>query len=123
MLSLLCVCILTEASIDYRNYIHTKSNHLFNTDKNIRTHKPTLKLFDEISSELDHRWRRQIEFNIDADHEEGVGTDLVASANVNLYKTGSTRLDATARYSKHYSDYGPNGKTRYGGSLHFIQNY
>lgn len=71
------------------------------------------------------RAKRQFDFNIDADHEEGVGTDVVASINANLYKSmsGETRLDGTARYSQHFGDYAGYGKTKFGGSLHLIHNY
>lgn len=70
------------------------------------------------------RAKRQFDFNIDADHEEGAGTDVVASATATLYKSvsGETRLDGTARYSQHigYSGY---GKAKVGGSLHFRHHY
>lgn len=111
-----CLFYLTEASIDHENYIRS----LLQNHKIGNTNEPTLKTLDKTThKQPPNRWKREFEFNIDADHEEGVGTDLVATLNANLYKTGNTRLDATARYSKHYSDYGTNGNARYGGSLHF----
>lgn len=71
------------------------------------------------------RAKRQFDFNIDADHEEGVGTDVVASATANLYKSvsGETRLDGTARYSQHFGDYSGHGKAKVGGSLRFSHKY
>lgn len=71
------------------------------------------------------RVKRQFDVDIDADHEEGVGTDVVASVTANLYKSvsGETRLDGTARYSQHFGDYPGHGKAKVGGSLHFSHKY
>lgn len=71
------------------------------------------------------RAKRQFDFDINADHEEGVGTDIVALATANLYKSvsGETRLDGKARYSQHFDDYSGYGKAKVGGSLHFSHNY
>lgn len=65
---------------------------------------------------------RELDINIDADHEEGVGTDLTASATANLYKTGNTRVDGTIRYSQHFSDFNGYGNARVGGSIHLNHN-
>lgn len=112
-----CLFFLTEALTNHENYIRS----LHQNNKIGHSNEPTLKKLDKkiTHKQPPNRWKREFTFNIDADHEEGVGTDLVATLNANLYKTGNTRLDATARYSKHYNDYGTNGNARYGGSLHF----
>lgn len=69
--------------------------------------------------------KRQLDFNIDASHEDGFGTDLGAQANANIWKSidGSMRLDGSAKYSQHFDEFNGNGKARYGGSLHFSVNY
>lgn len=71
------------------------------------------------------RVKRQFDVDIDADHEEGVGTDVVVSVTANLYKSvsGETRLDGTARYSQHFDDYSGHGKAKVGGSLHFSHKH
>lgn len=69
------------------------------------------------------RRRRQFDFTIDADHEDGLGTDLMAAATANLYKDERTRLDATARYKQHFSEMAGPGKAKIGGSLHFSHQY
>lgn len=72
-----------------------------------------------------NRSKRQFDLTVDADHEEGIGTDLAASLNANLYKSddGDTRLDGTARYTQHFSDYGAHGKAKVGVTLHLSHNY
>lgn len=72
-----------------------------------------------------HRIKRQFDFSVEADHEDGIGTDILAEASANLYKSisGETRLDATARYSQHFSESSSYGKAKIGGSLHFKHNY
>lgn len=69
--------------------------------------------------------KRQLDFNLDAEHEDGMGTDFAAAANANIWKSfdGSMRLDGTAKYSQHFDEFNGNGKAKYGGSLHFSVNY
>lgn len=69
------------------------------------------------------RQKRQFDFTIDADHEDGLGTNLMASASANLFKNDRSRLDATARYRQHFSDVAGPGKSKIGGSLHFSHQY
>lgn len=69
------------------------------------------------------RTKRQFDLNIDAEHEEGIGTDLTAIASLNLYKSENTRIDGTAKYSQHFSDFNGYGKAKIGGSIHLTHNY
>lgn len=69
------------------------------------------------------RTRRQLDFNIDAEHEDGVGTDVMASLRANLYKNERTQVDATARYTQHFSEMSGPGKGKIGGSLHLSHQY
>lgn len=120
-LILFVLCVFeTESSIDHENHIRSKSNHLVENNKNGVTDNFIEKVIEKINSK--HRWKRTVEFDIDADHEEGKGTDVAAQFRLNVVNWKDTRLDVSARYSKHYSDYGPDGKTKIGGSLHFIKN-
>ncbi|XP_031629802.1 uncharacterized protein LOC116344994 [Contarinia nasturtii] len=107
ILFLLCICE-TKTSIDHTNYIRSKSNHLVVNNKNDFTNDLIPKVFEKSVSGKE-RVKREVEFNLDADHEEGMGTDLAATLNFNIIKTENTRLDVSARYSKHFSDYGANG--------------
>lgn len=82
----------------------------------------SMRLNNIFNSQLT-REKRQIDFNIDAEHEEGIGTDLTASASLNLYKSENTRIDGTARYSQHFSEFNGYGKAKIGASIHLTHNY
>lgn len=75
--------------------------------------------------ELDKRIKRQLDINLSVDHEEDTGTDITAAIEANIWKSmdGNTRLDGNARYQQHIDEFGQNGKSRVGGSIHFIHNY
>uniref|UniRef100_T1GA41 Attacin C-terminal domain-containing protein n=1 Tax=Megaselia scalaris TaxID=36166 RepID=T1GA41_MEGSC len=65
------------------------------------------------------RQRRQIDFNIQADHDDKVGTDLIVEAMAKLWrsKTGNTQIDGTAKVI-HQAYTGAQGNTKYSGKLH-----
>lgn len=71
------------------------------------------------------RVRRQLDFDVTAEHEEGIGTDLSALISATLYKSddGRTRLSGTAKYSQYFSDATGPGKSKLGGSLHLSHSY
>jgi Attacin, C-terminal region len=71
------------------------------------------------------RKKRQFNFSLGADHEEGVGTDLNLESRVSIWKskTGNTKLDGSATYSKHFGTYGKNGRGRLSAILNFSHNY
>lgn len=71
------------------------------------------------------RLRRQLDFDIGAEHEEGIGTDLTTLISANLYKSndGRTRIDGTAKYSQYFSETTGPGKSKIGGSLHLSHSY
>lgn len=104
--------------VDGTNYIRDKLNYYHTND--MRNDLGTLNKISEKSVE---RPKRQFDFTIDADHEDGLGTNLMASASVNLFKNDNTRLDGTARYSQQFSEFSGHGKAKIGGSLHFSHNY
>lgn len=117
--------------LNYDNHLHTKFNEIYregfeknSTTNRSRNFKKYVKYSYGISNggqQIGGRVKRQFDFNIDADYEAGVGTDVVASASANLYKSysGEIRVDGTARYSQHFRDYAGHGKAKIGGSLHF----
>lgn len=111
-LLMLCLQIVENVAapvIDANNNIRIKSHNL-NSDQNDidRRSQNNKKL----------RPKRQFDFLLDADHEDGTGTNVLASASVNLYKSENTRLDGTARYSQRFNDFGAHGKAKVGGSIH-----
>lgn len=136
--------IVTESGIEahpvlnHENELRSKFNsincdssvHKFNANQSKSSANLGKHTCDESDDTIGERYggnriKRQLDFNIDADHEEGAGTDIVASATAVLYKSvdGDTRLDGTARYSQHFSDYSGNGKAKFGGSLHFSHRH
>lgn len=106
--------IESRPAVDANNAVRSKSNHLNDMHSEVDARKNNRKL---------SRSKRQFDFTIDADHEDGLGTDLMASAQMNLFKTDRSRLDGTARYSQHFSDFAGHGKAKIGGSLHFSHQY
>lgn len=110
--------------LNYENDIKSKSNNLHH-DKSDYGKNLEAKHLTSDRQQYQYRWKRQLDFKIDADHEEGIGTDVSGSVSVNLYKSlsGDTRLDGGARYSQHFSDFDGHGKAKIGGSLHFSHNY
>lgn len=65
------------------------------------------------------RPKREFDFQISAEHEDDLGTELTASASLNLYKSDAARLDGTASFSQRFDDMGGHGKAKYSGSLHY----
>lgn len=101
-------------AIDHKNEMH-RQNNVINQDHHRKDqHK-----------ELDRRIRRQLDLNLSVDHEEDTGTDITAAIEANLWKSedGKSRIDGTAKYEQHFDEYGQNGKSKVGGSIHFIHNY
>lgn len=118
-LFILLLCVLNIESkaaptLDGDNNFRIKSNHLSDDHNDIDERKNT---------RVKSRPKRQFDFLIDAEHEDGLGTNLMASASVNLFKNDNTRLDGTARYSQRFNDFGGHGKAKMGGSLHFHHEY
>lgn len=130
--------------LNHENQLRNKLNQIDRDGKDkpsyIVSHSKSLTNFGEQhsygvsndkSDEIGHqnsdgsRAKRHLDFNIDADHEEGIGTDLVATVSATLYKSanGDTRVDGTARYSQHFGDYSGHGNAKVGGSLHLSHNY
>lgn len=71
------------------------------------------------------RPKRQIDFTLDADHEEGIGTDFSAATSLNLWRSqdGNSRLDGHARYSQTFGVDSKAGNRKFGGGIHFTHNY
>uniref|UniRef100_U5ENE9 Putative attacin n=1 Tax=Corethrella appendiculata TaxID=1370023 RepID=U5ENE9_9DIPT len=71
------------------------------------------------------RKKRQFNINIEANHEEGYGTDFKAEAIASIWKSknGNTRIDGHATYSKHFGGYSGNGKSKFGGMITFSHNW
>ncbi|KAL5293175.1 hypothetical protein ACFFRR_011756 [Megaselia abdita] len=65
------------------------------------------------------RPKRQIDFSVQADHDDKVGTDLIVEAMAKLWrsKTGNTQIDGTAKVV-HQAYTGAQGNTKYSGKLH-----
>lgn len=65
------------------------------------------------------RPKRQIDFSVQADHDDKVGTDLIVEAMAKLWrsKTGNTQVDGTAKVI-HQAYTGAQGNTKYSGKLH-----
>lgn len=116
----------------YQHFDQTDANPVVDGNNNIRD-KLNYYHTNDLRNDLDTRNKiielvvarpkRQFDFTIDADHEDGLGTNLMASASVNLFKNQNTRLDGTARYSQQFSEFSGHGKAKIGGSLHFSHNY
>jgi hypothetical protein len=71
------------------------------------------------------RKKRQFDFSLGANHEEGIGTNLNLESRANLWrsKSGNTKLDGSASWSKHFGSYGSNGRGKYSAILNFSHNY
>lgn len=120
---ILCVFLcMANPIVDHGNYIRTKSNNLIENVNNGVDAIPTSKVYGKGSPVKHNRFKRQFEFAVDADYEDDLGTDLMATAHPNVYKTEKTRVDATARYPKHLNSYGDHGKAKFGGSLSVAHN-
>lgn len=120
---LLCVYLCTaQPVIDHGNYIRTKSNHLSAQHRNNGIETNPSKVYGKGSDDVKRprRWKREYELNIEAEHEDNTGTDLMATLQYNLYSTEHTRVDVSARYSQHIGDDGAYGNARYGGKLSII---
>ncbi len=103
-------------AIHHKNNVHKhKSNVMIN--HNDRAPEQYEKLYGRI--------KRQIDLDLSVDHEEDIGTDITAALNANIWRSedGKSRLDGTARYNQHFDEFGQNGKSKVGGSIHFIHNY
>lgn len=114
LLCLINIEVKAAPTLDSDNTFRIKSNYLSDGHNNIDERK---------ISRIKSRGKRQFDFLIDADHEDGLGTNLMASASVNLFKNDNTRLDGTARYSQRFNELGGHGKAKMGGSLHFHHEY
>lgn len=108
-------------TMDFKNQFVFKSNNLIESVDN--NEKFPMQMPAPYRSKI--LPKRQLDFTIDASHEDGFGTDLAAQTNANIWKSidGSMRLDGSAKYSQHFDEFNGNGKARYGGSLHFSVNY
>lgn len=117
--SLILVEIKAKPVQNYDNHIRKESNQL------IHAGERGIAKSTKLTSSGQQRIKRQLDFTIDADHEEGIGTDLAASLSAKLFESadGSTRVDGTARYNQHFDDYSGHGKAKIGGSLHISHNY
>lgn len=67
----------------------------------------------------------QFQAGVDANHVQGYGTDLSARAGANLWKSrdGSTSLDATANYDRHFGGPYGSGRANYGGFLNLSKRF
>lgn len=101
-------------AINHKNNLH-KRNHVINQYDHVK----------EQNKKLDTRTKRQLDVDLSVDHEEDIGTDITAALNANIWKSddGRSRLDLTSKYSQHFDEFGNNGKSKIGGSIHFIHNY
>lgn len=70
------------------------------------------------------RPKRQVDFSVQADHDDRVGTDLIVEAMAKLWrsKTGNTQVDGTAKVI-HQAYTGAQGNTKYSGKLHVYHDW
>lgn len=119
LISILVILFLLTTDIILAKSIRTADELLENNDKKFSN----IMLSENEKGHI--RLKRQLDFEIGADHEEGIGTDISAFLTANLYKSkdGLTRLDGKAKYSQYFNEFSGAGKAKIGGSLHLSHMY
>lgn len=71
------------------------------------------------------RQRRQLDFNLGANHEKEEGTDVFAELKAKIWESESrqTRIEGGAEYKQHFGGFRGDGNPRIGGTINIRHEY